>query len=215
MKHHNRGFTLAEVLVALAILSVIGLGCWQVGAQLLQTKSRMEERSARLREVQRGLWMLARDLNQIVDRTSRDPVGLREPAVTSLVPGQTLTLTRNSWSNPPGARRSQLQRVAYTLADDDRGGRRLVRRYWSSPDRSRLTPVHEQTLIDDVDYLEIQFIDMGGKVHFHWPLQVVGTYDTPGKRGNGVPAGLRIRLGLPPYGEIDRLFSLRAEGPES
>lgn len=212
MTHRQDGFTLAEVLVALAILSVISLGCWQVTAQLLQTKSRVEERSSRLREVQRGLWIMARDISQIVNRTARDSSGMPEPAVTSLVPGQALMITRSGWTNPLGARRSQLQRVAYALENNDVGEHQLVRRFWTAPDRSRNTRNQEQILIKNIDYLEIQFIDHAGAVHFHWPLQAT---DATGQSSHGVPTGLRIRLGLPPYGEIDRLFSLRAEGPES
>lgn len=212
MIHRNRGFTLAEILVALTVLSIISLGCWQVTTQSLQTKKRVEERSARLREVQRGLWTVARDVNQIINRSARDPTGLREPAMTSLVPGQALTFTRNGWVNPLGVRRSQLQRVAYMIEADGAGGRQLVRRYWAAPDRSRYTHHREQVLIQNVDYLEIQFIDYSGTVHFHWPLEMV---DVSNHKHNAIPAGLRIRLGLSPYGEIDRLFSLHQGGPES
>lgn len=207
MRTSQRGFTLAEVMVALAVFSVIGLGCWQVSDQLLRTKRQLDERSARLRELQRGLWIVSRDINQVVDRTARDSTGMREPALTSLVPGQALTLTRGGWTNPMGERRSHLQRVTYGLERDASGTTHLVRHYWTSPDRNRYTPQHRQILIQNVDYLEIQFLDDEGTVHFHWPLQASG-------RAGAIPAGIRLRFHAAPFGEMEKLFSLRGDGPE-
>lgn len=201
--HH--GFTLVEVLVALAVFSFIGMGCWQVSNQVLRAKSQIEERSARLRELQRGFWVLSRDIHQAVDRSARDGAGVREPAMTSMVPGQTLTFTRGGWMNPLGERRSHLQRVAYGIERDAGATSSLVRYYWDVPDRSNNAERHRQILITNVAHLEFQFLDHDGGVHFYWPPRMDGA-------GWIVPTGIRMRIHVAPYGEIEKSFSLRNDG---
>lgn len=61
------GFTLVELLVALALFSVIALAGFTVLSGTLRTQSRTEHRLERLADLQRALHLLTLDLEQIAD----------------------------------------------------------------------------------------------------------------------------------------------------
>ncbi|MBQ0797917.1 MAG: type II secretion system minor pseudopilin GspJ [Porticoccaceae bacterium] len=211
MSHRNQGFTLLEVMVALSIFAVIGLGSWQVLDRVLTSKQYLTQRSDQLRETQRGIWLLARDIGNIVNRPIRNENEQREAAVTSLVSGYPLTLTRGGWNNPLNEARSTLQRVGYTLEPTDSGQHTLMRHYWPVLDRAPGTEIQQQALIHDVIYFEVQFIDDKGKYLFHWP-EDSGSNTEPNLEQ--IPAGILIRLQTEHFGELERLFALRDLKPE-
>ncbi|MYE52402.1 MAG: prepilin-type N-terminal cleavage/methylation domain-containing protein, partial [Gammaproteobacteria bacterium] len=57
---YSRGFTLVEVLVALAVFAVVGLMSAQLMSRTLANHESLSERSARLAEVQRAMLILKR-----------------------------------------------------------------------------------------------------------------------------------------------------------
>jgi len=212
---NQKGFTLLEVMVAIAIFAVIGLGCSQVLDRVITTKTQIEERSAQLRQLQRGVWLLARDIRSIVDRPVRNTIGEQEHAVTSLVAGYPLLLTRNGWANPLGEKRSTQQRVGYVVEPTEEGNNALVRYYWSVLDQAPNSEPRRQVLLENINYFEVQFIDTQGNQEFHWPPNTDTTNDTDIQPTGTIPAGILIRMNVAPYGEIERLFSIRNMDRES
>lgn len=202
----HQGYTLLELMVVLAIFSIIALASWQVLQRVVATKSALDVRSAQLRQLQKGLWLLSRDLHAVINRPVRDNTGATEPAFSSLVPGYSLLLTRNGWANPLHQPRSQLQRVGYGLVPDDNGARQLVRYYWPVLDRATNTEPRAQVVIDNLESLDMQFIDARGGVHFYWPpaADEQGTLTLP-----PIPAGVKVRLHLSAWGDIERVYSVR------
>jgi len=212
------GFTLLEVMVSIAIFSVIALGSWQVLDRVTTSKSHIEQRSAQLRELHRGMWLLARDIRSIVDRPIRNTLGEREDALTSLVAGYPLLLTRDGWPNPLGEQRSSLQRVGYLVAPTDSGTNALMRHYWPVLDQAPESKPYQQVLLNDIDYFEVQFIDSSGNTSFHWPPNSSNANDSNNNEkpeDNGVPTGIRIRLTVQPFGDIERLFAIREGDKQS
>lgn len=192
-------------MVAIAIFAVIGLGCWQVLNRVMASNEQLEQRTEQLRELQRGIWLLSRDINNIVDRPIRDNSGYKEPALTSLTANFLLQLTRSGWLNPSAQKRSELQRVAYNLEPDDSGSYTLIRTYWPVLDRAPDTNAIHQPLLKNVTHFELEFIAPHGEQLFYWP---------PNNRDknqsvDSIPAGILIRIGTTTFGEIERLYTLR------
>lgn len=213
------GFTLVEAVIAIAIFAVIGLGSWQILDRVIKAKQQVEIRSSKLRELQRGMWLLSRDIRSIVDRPVRSGYGEQLPAISSLIPGYLLSFTHGGWLNPLDEPRGSLQRVAFGLQADDQGNQSLVRYYWPHPDSAPNIEPARQIIFEGINYFEVQFIDDEGNTQFFWP-PFSGTGESNVSPGNelqrpGLPMGILLRMEIPPFGEIERVFALQDATEES
>ena len=71
IKRRSTGFTLIEVLVAIAIFASLSVGAYQVLNQVQRSNEVSIERSERLKELQRALVFLDNDFRQMTMRQSR------------------------------------------------------------------------------------------------------------------------------------------------
>jgi general secretion pathway protein J len=71
----NRGFTLVELLVAMAIFAIVGVLALSGYTQLQKQTEYTEQRLERTREVQRAVQTMVQDLSQIEPRPIREPIG--------------------------------------------------------------------------------------------------------------------------------------------
>ena len=195
------GFTLMEMLVALGVFAVIGLLSAQILAQMVDVNERTRARADRLVEVQRAVDFIRRDVQQLAHRHVRDELGEPVPVLDINQVG-IMRFTRRGWSNPLELKRSELQRVAYVLE-----GELLYRVFWPILDRGADTQPVSQLLLDGVETVEASAIDVSGRRHTHWPLAGESA-DEPDRE----LAAFEIRLAVPPYGEIDRLWVVPFSG---
>ena len=77
------GFTLLEVLLAIGITAMIGLGSWQILNSAIRASEATQERLAELNSLQKTMLIVSRDLQQILPRSIRDEYGDYQPAVTT------------------------------------------------------------------------------------------------------------------------------------
>lgn len=194
----TRGFTLLEVLVAMAIFAVISVLAYGGLVVVLDQRALAEEQADAWRELQFAVQLLGRDLQQLQPRPVRDEIGDRhEPAFQSR-PGSTYALefTRGGWSNPAGLPRASLQRVAYRVEDGA-----LLRVYWPVLDRTLNTEPVVTPLIEDIDALELRILDGQGSWHSQWP--------PPGLSGDGalytLPRAVEVAIESPRFGRVWRL----------
>lgn len=191
-----RGFTLIEMIVALALFAVLGAVTGRIVSQTVDKFTLVSERGARLVEVQRAMQVMQRDLLQMVDRPIRDPLGYPRGALVIQTDG-TLEFSRAGWQNPLQRNRSNLQRVIYRLE-----GEELYRAYFLTMD---LTPDAEpqvQQLLTGVTNLEVLAVDVSGNEYAFWP--VAGSQGDPSR----ALAGILLRFEMEPYGVIERLWAV-------
>ena len=160
----NDGFTLLEMLVALAVFAVIGIMSSQLLTQMVDVTDRATSRGEQLIELQRAFVIMRRDFEQLAFRAVRDELG--DPGYdVSVGTGFLVEFTRRGWANPTFRPRSQLQRVAYELRPDG-----LYRLFWPILDRAPTTEPVVQLLLADVQSAEFSAIDLSAEEHSFWPL---------------------------------------------
>ena len=83
-KNPQIGFTLLEVLIAVTITAVIGLGVWQVINGVVNSRDRVNELAEQFDGLQRAMLLLERDVMQLVNRPARDIYGDFLPALPAV-----------------------------------------------------------------------------------------------------------------------------------
>lgn len=195
MRRVRDGFTLVEVLVALAVFALIAAAGALVLARTIDTRFVVHEHAERIAELQRMRALLKADLAQAAPRRTRAPTGrpLPRALMGQTVPGDpVLTLVRAGWSNPDGAARPSLQRVEYRVVED-----RLERRASTYLDGARAGP--PQVVYRGVSDVAVTFIQDGSEA----PAFLAS-------RDRLLPQAVRIVMTLDGLGRVDQLFAVSA-----
>ncbi|MGD8379317.1 MAG: type II secretion system minor pseudopilin GspJ [Gammaproteobacteria bacterium] len=200
-RRHSAGFTLLEILVAVAIFAVIGAAA--MGSLDSLTRQRQDTRESldRLKVVQQALTLLGRDLTQMRPVAARGAIhGNLQPALRGAEGDEyPLEFTRGGQTNPLGIRRSSLMRVAWRLEDDG-----LIRYHWGLVDLAPdSTPVRAIVLKDVTDF-SVRFMSAAGNPTLQWPP--LTTEGMPALQQ--LPRAVEVTLELRDLGEIRRLVEL-------
>lgn len=208
------GFTLLEVLIAIMITALIGIGANEVLSQAIETSERTQQKLDALGALQKAVLVMTRDFRQVTYRSVRDEFGDQQPAVSTRNDEYKLIFTRTGWRNPLGDMRSNQQRVAYQLEDGV-----LKRMHWQTLDLAQDSKPFERELLRDIEELQFRFMnDSGGWVD-EWPPD-----DTPGTGTavqdpmfmyNRLPKAIAIRMNLKEFGEITKTYDLGAYLPNT
>jgi len=161
-----RGFTLIELLVAMAIVAVIGVMALGGLNKVIQQQTLAKEHTERWQKIQLAMRVVSQDLAQLQPRVTREELGeTYMPAMLADPSAQfALEFSRGGWTNPGGFARGTVLRVAYNWEDD-----KLVRWHWPVMDRTLSTPPIRTELLDDVQNVQVRFLDRGGQWHLEWP----------------------------------------------
>ncbi|MBF0218723.1 MAG: type II secretion system minor pseudopilin GspJ [Gammaproteobacteria bacterium] len=165
MKLRQTGFTIIELIIALAMFALISVMAYGGLNSMLKSEAQLASHSERFGKLQRTLFYLHEDLMQLVARPIRDSYGERQAPLQSRDMGSpSLEFTRAGWSNPARQSRSTLQRVGYGLEDD-----RLTRYSWQILDRSYESEALTGELLSGVKAFDLRFLDSEGVWQQSWP----------------------------------------------
>lgn len=195
------GFTLIEVLVAVAIFGILSIMAMQAIGRSLANADSLDERMNRVQGIQRSMSMLGRDLVQASPRPVRDAIGdgLIPAIRTNLGTEFALEVTRGGWPNPAGLPRSTLQRVAWRIEDGQ-----LLRYHWNVLDPSFANEPIITELLDNVDSIVFRYRTHGGEWTEQWPP--IGVQEGNSTRLR--PQVVEVILTLPDEGELRRFFEV-------
>jgi len=195
MKHAagQRGLTLIELMVALAIFAILGVLSYRALAEVATSNSRLEENFERWRTISRSLQRIDTDLIQVV-------APARSPETTPGTPqtGAAMILGRAANGGGP-----ELQ---FLRLDDSRGVRRVGYRLvdgrldwlrWSGRDAVGEPAV--EPLLANVSGLRWRFLLNNNRIDA-WP---------PGNNAVVLPDAIILELDLPDVGTLTRMISLR------
>lgn len=194
LKSKIQGFTLLEVLIAIAIFSVISMASFSIFQTVLNSDTATQERTDRINELQRGFLIIERDMLQIARRSVRlngeAPLeGFLHTNNESFSSNeQAIAFVRHGWTNPglllP---RSDMQSVAYQLNENV-----LERLHFNFVDAVLGEEPKIRPLISKVEKLDFEFYD--GK---KWQKTL---------QENTLPIAIAIELDTSDYGIIRRQF---------
>jgi len=194
------GFTLVELLVAMAIFGIISMLALGGLNTIIQQQTLAKEQMVRLGQLQRAVRMLTEDFAQLNPRHVRDVLGqsTEPPLVTDALDENIVRLSRGGWRNPVPVPRGTLQRVQYRLEDEA-----LIREYWPVMDYPLGTEPRSETLLEGVIEIEIEYLDDAAQWSTQWPplSQINATTFV-------YPRAVRIRFELASWGEIERVVDL-------
>ena len=193
-----KGFTLLEVLIAVAIFAVISMISYSTLSQYLIVRERLDENYQAVQRLQRSFTLLERDLRYISDRPVRDELGENEQAFMFEneygLSGEILRLTTvlPDTANPG---LSNLERVAWRLEDGE-----LYRNVWQVLDREQDSEAKEYRVMSDIDSVEV--------ILYSWSDEL-GLQQVDGNTLNGdVPFGIELLITMDDASTFRRVFDL-------
>lgn len=193
---NQRGFTLLEMLIALAVFSVMAAVAYRGLGGILEARQILEEESERLSRLKFAVALIERDLRQALPRGVRDELGDPEPAMSG--DARALALTRTGWSNPAQLPRATLERVQYGW-----DGGTLRRIGWPVLDRGPNVTPAVQELLDGLSDVRVRFLD-AGQWQNQWPPPGAEAVDP-------WPRAVEVTLTGAGFGVVRRTFPLVAE----
>jgi general secretion pathway protein J len=177
----QKGFTLAEVLIALLIFALIAAASVFALRLGVDSRDQLAATDEALKRIQIARTLMKEDLAQVVPRSVRDEFGVRTGGAFSggqVRFGRTasddektlVTFTRGGWLNPDAVSpRSALQHVEYILRDGV-----LIRRAFVYLDETENSDTVERILFENLEDAEAEFLigEIRGELEWAdaWPL---------------------------------------------
>lgn len=194
-----RGFSLIEVLVALAVFALVAAAGVAILAWAGDQQAVVRERMDRLADLQRTHALLKSDLSQAAVRQTRDTGGvIARNAFDAAPPGDLshplLAFVRRGHDNPDGESRASLQYVEYRIVEG-----RLERS--ARPALDGAAAAAPQVLLTGIETARAGFYS-----HRQWSDGWIGG-------AQALPEAVRLDLRLRGTGDVRQVFALPDASP--
>lgn len=192
-RNHNKGFTLLEILVSLAIFAMLGLATFSVVNTTVNGHEAVISQNKQLTDVQRAFIIIENDFTQLAQRKVKingDVLDAFFYTSDYLFDSETLgfAFVRDGWTNPAMVLpRSELQLVAYRLVEN-----RFERLYFNFVDNEPGTEPKVQVLLNGVESVSLSYFYQN-----KWQEELTDS---------SLPKAIKLTLETQTFGVIDRSF---------
>lgn len=191
-RNNQSAFTLIEILIALAIFSILSV-VMSLGLQsILRTYDRLKIRSAQFSALEIALTLMQRDVSQVVPRL----VMTQDDQPQAALWGSTtqLSMTIGGFANPNSVeQRSTLQRISYQYE-----GGELLRITAPVLDTVKQTEFVKKSILSHVTAFKFSYLDIHNSVRSFWPL-IATQYVF-------LPKAVQVTMKIQGLGSVSRLF---------
>jgi general secretion pathway protein J len=194
----RNGFTLVELLVALAIFAILTGFAYRGLNAMLDSRAALERESRKWRDTALFVGRIERDLGAVLERQATAASGTLLMPVSSVIESSAssegLALTRSGSPLQQNALAAP-QRVAYRLRDGS-----VERLAWGGVDAAPRDEPSALAVLRRVSALTFRFLDASGAWRTTWGL--------PGSGETALPAAVEVTLQLASGERIVRLVDL-------
>ena len=203
----QRGFTLVEILIAIAIFAFIGVASTAVLTTVIDSDELSSARFEKFQRLQRAVTTIERDMQQAVPRAVRTDGQTNTIVMRGGESDESdndgIAFVRSGWQNPQMMLpRSTLQAVAYRVRDG-----KLERLYTNYVDNVVGTEPKVRVLLEDISEFKIEFIadideeenSLSDNDELNWRESFVGAT---------LPKAIAFEFVSDDFGRIRREFTL-------
>ncbi|WP_410211217.1 type II secretion system minor pseudopilin GspJ [Aquirhabdus sp.] len=210
--YFEKGFTLIELIVAMAIFAVLTLAGWQVFENLIQMRERTAIKAEQINGIQATYEQLSRDFTQAIPRSAT--LGSNKESAL-LIRDNEFHLTRTGVIDPLQMGVSPLERVIYSVQQGQ-----LIRQSFAQVDQTgNLIPI-KTVMLDDVSDWTVSAIDDSADraSTTTWPVGTDGSIPTSSEPDSQafIKLPLAVQITLTSHGQqLKWLFPLVKNLPAS
>lgn len=188
----RNGFTLVELLVAIAIFAVLSALGWKIFDYLIKVKDRNAMHEENLGQLQGAYQQIQRDTLQIIPLSARSGENI-EAAL--LLDNQKLSFSKAGVTDPLKQGLSPYERVEYVYNQQEK---KLYRLKYANLNRVNSEQPLSSELLSDVEQYRVDVLNPGELDR--WPSEVI-------KNNTQLPRGIRIKVTIHDI-EYEWVFSL-------
>lgn len=198
MNKYESGYTLIEVIIALAVFAILSTLTASVMMQSFNTKKHLAIQTERMQQIQVAIPVIRRDIAQAINRAVRgNELRLFPPFIGE---SNYTEFTRGGFVNPNSTlKSSSLKRIAYLCQGDH-----LIRRSWPVVDSPARKEYRDQIFLKNITHCSFSYISQSQEI-----LSVWRPYALSQRQKNAsLPAGIQLSLTFKVLGKMDFLFTI-------
>lgn len=191
----RKGYTLIEVLIALAVFAILAAMTGSVMHHAFTMKERIADVSSQMNRLQLALAMIEKDAQQATDRPVR--IGNLQQRQAFIGKPTEMELTRSGLVNPQASeKRSTLKRIAYLCRQGQ-----LIRRSWSRLDTPTPDRYEDAIILDNLKQCSLAYLNRKRQMQAYWHEKDMAKQDD-----EPLPVAIQLTLNVASLGELSLLF---------